>query len=126
PGRVIHGRGPRRLRDADPRRPTGRCDAIHPPGRGRPAMAVRRSDHPSMGGAAGRSADLRSWHLGPRPGGPAHRTRRTRVAQGLAIDTTFWGARVLGAAAVERELTRLRRALIAHAREQGLVTARAS
>ena len=48
------------------------------------------------------------------------------MAQSLAVDTTFWGARALGVAAVERELMRLRRALIAHAREQGLAAARAS
>ena len=47
------------------------------------------------------------------------------MAQSIAIDTSFWGARVLGVAAVERELTRLRRAVIAHALEQRLVAARA-
>ena len=48
------------------------------------------------------------------------------MAQSLAVDTTFWGARAVGVAAVERELTRLRRALLAHAREQGHAAARAS
>src|SRR6266550_2358875 len=89
-------------------------------------MGVRRSDHRSVGRGAGGSADLRSGHVGTHRGEPAHRKGRARVAQSLAVDTTFWGARVLGVAAVERELMRLRRALMAHAREQGLAAARAS
>jgi glucose-6-phosphate dehydrogenase assembly protein OpcA len=48
------------------------------------------------------------------------------VAEGVAIDTTFWGARQSGVAALERELTRLRRAQSAHARELGRPIARAS
>src|SRR5256886_12235889 len=89
-------------------------------------MGVRRSDHRGVGRGAGGSADLRSGHVGTHRGEPAHRKGRARVAQSLAVDTTFWGARALGVAAVERELMRLRRALIAHAREQEIAAARAS
>jgi len=48
------------------------------------------------------------------------------VAQGVVVDTMFWGARQGGVAALERELTRLRRAQSAHARELGRPLARAS
>ena len=48
------------------------------------------------------------------------------MAQGVVVDTTFWGARQGGVAALERELTRLRRAQSAHARELGRPIARAS
>ena len=48
------------------------------------------------------------------------------MAEGVAIDTTFWGTRQSGVAALERELTRLRRAQSAHARELGRPIARAS
>jgi len=48
------------------------------------------------------------------------------MAEGVAIDTTFWGTRQGGVAALERELTRLRRAQSAHARELGRPIARAS
>jgi glucose-6-phosphate dehydrogenase assembly protein OpcA len=47
------------------------------------------------------------------------------VAEGVT-DTTFWGALQSGVAALERELTRLRRAQSAHARELGRPLARAS
>ena len=48
------------------------------------------------------------------------------MAEGVAVDTTFWGTRQSGVAALERELTRLRRAQSAHARELGRPIARAS
>jgi glucose-6-phosphate dehydrogenase assembly protein OpcA len=48
------------------------------------------------------------------------------MAEGVAIDTSFWGTRAQGVAELERELARLRRAQSAHAREQGRVLARAS
>ena len=48
------------------------------------------------------------------------------MAQGLDVDTRFWGAPALGVAELERELTRLRRAQSAHAREQERTVARAS
>ncbi len=48
------------------------------------------------------------------------------MAQGVVVDTMFWGARQGGVAALERELTRLRRAQSAHARELGRPIARAS
>ena len=48
------------------------------------------------------------------------------MAQGVVVDTMFWGARQGGVAALERELTRLRRAQSAHARELGRPLARAS
>jgi glucose-6-phosphate dehydrogenase assembly protein OpcA len=48
------------------------------------------------------------------------------VAQVVAIDTDFWGSQATGVAALERELSRLRRAQSAHAREQGRTVARAS
>ena len=48
------------------------------------------------------------------------------MAEGVVIDTTFWGTRQSGVAALERELTRLRRAQSAHARELGRPIARAS
>jgi len=48
------------------------------------------------------------------------------VAQGIVVDTTFWGARAEGVAALERELARLRRVQSAHARESVRPIARAS
>jgi len=48
------------------------------------------------------------------------------VAEGVAVDTSFWGTRQSGVAALERELSRLRRAQSAHARELGRPIARAS
>jgi glucose-6-phosphate dehydrogenase assembly protein OpcA len=51
------------------------------------------------------------------------------MAEGLSmdkVDDTFWGARAGGVAALERELTRLRRAQSAHALELGRAIARAS
>lgn len=48
------------------------------------------------------------------------------MAQVVAIDTDFWGSQATGVAALERELSRLRRAQSAHAREQGRTVARAS
>jgi glucose-6-phosphate dehydrogenase assembly protein OpcA len=48
------------------------------------------------------------------------------MAEVVTIDTAFWGARQGGVAALERELTRLRRAQSAHARELGRPIARAS
>jgi glucose-6-phosphate dehydrogenase assembly protein OpcA len=48
------------------------------------------------------------------------------VAEGLVIDTVFWGARAEGVAALERELARLRRVQSAHARESVRPIARAS
>ncbi len=42
------------------------------------------------------------------------------------VDDAFWGARAHGVAQLERVLARLRRAEDAHAREQGLIVARAS
>lgn len=42
------------------------------------------------------------------------------------IDETVWGARVQSISALERELTRLRRAVSAHAKEQGRSIARAA
>lgn len=48
------------------------------------------------------------------------------MAEVVTIDTAFWGARQTGVAALERELTRLRRAQSAHARELGRPIARAS
>src|SRR5882672_3669971 len=48
------------------------------------------------------------------------------MAQGVVIDTTFWGARQTGVAALERELARLRRVQSAHALELGRPIARAS
>jgi len=48
------------------------------------------------------------------------------VAQGVVIDTMFWGARAEGVAALERELARLRRVQSAHARELVRPIARAS
>ncbi len=44
----------------------------------------------------------------------------------IDVDTSFWGARADGIAALERELARLRRAQSAHAREQGRTVARAA
>lgn len=43
-----------------------------------------------------------------------------------AIDETFWGARAASLDALERELARLRRAAVAHAKERGRTLARAS
>jgi glucose-6-phosphate dehydrogenase assembly protein OpcA len=43
-----------------------------------------------------------------------------------AVDTAFWGVRARGVSDLERELTRLRRAQTAHARELGRPIARAS
>jgi len=48
------------------------------------------------------------------------------VAQGVAVDTMFWGVRAEGVAALERELARLRRVQSAHARELVRPIARAS
>jgi glucose-6-phosphate dehydrogenase assembly protein OpcA len=48
------------------------------------------------------------------------------VEKGVTVDTGLWGSRVGGVADLERELTRLRRAQSAHAREQGQTIARAS
>jgi glucose-6-phosphate dehydrogenase assembly protein OpcA len=48
------------------------------------------------------------------------------VAQGVVVDTMFWGARAEGVAALERELARLRRVQSAHARELVRPIARAS
>jgi glucose-6-phosphate dehydrogenase assembly protein OpcA len=48
------------------------------------------------------------------------------VAEGIGIDTVFWGARADGVAALERELARLRRVQSAHARELARPIARAS
>jgi glucose-6-phosphate dehydrogenase assembly protein OpcA len=48
------------------------------------------------------------------------------VAEGVIVDTTFWGARAEGVAALERELARLRRVQSAHARELVRPIARAS
>ncbi|HEV8535761.1 MAG TPA: glucose-6-phosphate dehydrogenase assembly protein OpcA [Candidatus Limnocylindria bacterium] len=48
------------------------------------------------------------------------------MAEGVAVDTDFWGVRCRSVAELERELTRLRRAQNAHAREQGRTVARAS
>jgi glucose-6-phosphate dehydrogenase assembly protein OpcA len=48
------------------------------------------------------------------------------VAEGVVIDTMFWGARAEGVAALERELARLRRVQSAHARESVRPIARAS
>ena len=48
------------------------------------------------------------------------------MAEGVAIDTGFWGAPADGVAALERELARLRRVQSAHAREQVRPIARAS
>jgi glucose-6-phosphate dehydrogenase assembly protein OpcA len=42
------------------------------------------------------------------------------------IDETFWGAQASSIDAIERELVRLRRAAVAHARERGQTLARAS
>ncbi len=43
-----------------------------------------------------------------------------------AIDETYWGARAANIDALERELARLRRAAVAHAKERGQALARAS
>ena len=48
------------------------------------------------------------------------------MAEVVGVDTMFWGARQSGVSALERELTRLRRAQSAHARELGRPIARAS
>lgn len=48
------------------------------------------------------------------------------MAQALGVDTAFWGVRASGVSDLERELTRLRRAQTAHARELGRPIARAS
>ncbi len=48
------------------------------------------------------------------------------MAQGVAVDTMFWGVRAEGVAALERELARLRRVQSAHARELVRPIARAS
>src|SRR2546427_8875982 len=48
------------------------------------------------------------------------------MAEGVVIDTMFWGARAEGVAALERELARLRRVQSAHARESVRPIARAS
>ena len=48
------------------------------------------------------------------------------MAQGLVVDTIFWGARADGVSNLERELTRLRRVQSAHARELVRPIARAS
>jgi len=42
------------------------------------------------------------------------------------VDETFWGARAQSIVALERELTRLRRAAVAHAKERGLSVSRAA
>jgi hypothetical protein len=44
----------------------------------------------------------------------------------MAVDQSFWGASAPTVGALERELIRLRRAAVAHARERGLAFARAS
>ena len=46
--------------------------------------------------------------------------------ESAAVDDRVWGARADGVAALERELSRLRRTMGAHAKEQGLAVARAS
>lgn len=48
------------------------------------------------------------------------------MAQGIVVDTIFWGARADGVSDLERELTRLRRVQSAHARELVRPIARAS
>jgi hypothetical protein len=48
------------------------------------------------------------------------------MAEGVGVDTGFWGARAEGVAALERELARLRRVQSAHARELARPIARAS
>jgi glucose-6-phosphate dehydrogenase assembly protein OpcA len=48
------------------------------------------------------------------------------MAEGVVIDTMFWGTRAEGVAALERELARLRRVQSAHARELVRPIARAS
>src|SRR5260221_589793 len=45
---VVHGRRAGRIRDAHPRRAPRRRDALHAPGRGRAAVALRRSDRPRV------------------------------------------------------------------------------
>src|SRR3982074_1379898 len=64
--------------------------------------------------------------MGPGRSGRADRAGWTEVAEGVVIDTTFWGARADGVAALERELARLRRVQTAHARELVRPIARAS
>ena len=44
----------------------------------------------------------------------------------IDVDETFWGARAASVDAIERELSRLRRAAAAHAREHGLALGRTS
>ena len=47
--RVVHGRRAGRVRDAHPRRAPRRRDALHAPGRGRAAVALRRPDRARLG-----------------------------------------------------------------------------
>src|SRR5512132_4646898 len=75
---------------------------------------------------AGRSRAVRGRDLGASRSGRAHRAGWTEVAEGVVVDTTFWGGRAEGVAALERELARLRRVQTAHARELVRPIARAS
>ena len=87
-------------------------------------MGIRRPDHQRWADPL-RARAVRGRNLGSARGGRAHRTGWAQMAEGVT-DTTFWGALQGGVAALERELTRLRRAQSAHARELGRPIARAS
>src|SRR5205807_2505103 len=82
-----------------PRRAPRRRDPVHTTRRGRRAVGFRRSDHQRLGRGARRASAVRGRHLGSGRGGEPHRTGRTRVAQGVVVDTMFWGARQGGVAA---------------------------
>src|SRR5438094_27349 len=77
-------------------------------------------------GTLGVAGTVWSRDVGTRRGRRPDRPGRTPVAEGMSIETSFWGSRRTGVADLERELTRLRRAQSAHAREQGTTVARAS
>src|SRR5687768_15692767 len=90
-------------------------------------MGVRRPDPRRLGRRSAGARHVRCGHLGSRAGRDAHHPRRPGLATGMSVvDDTFWGARATSIDELERELARLRRAALAHAKERGRTLARAS
>src|SRR5882672_723498 len=92
-------------------------------------MGLRRPDPLGLACRPAGARALRRRHVGTGAGRRAHRSRRPHLATPMtvtAIDETYWGARAASIDALERELARLRRAAVAHARERGQALARAS
>src|SRR5712692_2394141 len=92
-------------------------------------MGLRRPDPLGLACRPAGARALRRRHVGTGAGRGAHRSRRPHLATPMtvtAIDETYWGARAASIDALERELARLRRAAVAHAKERGQALARAS